>query len=42
VVLVDDLPVTAVGKLDKNALAARWADVVAAEGAAPDPDGGHR
>ena len=42
VVLVDDLPVTAVGKLDKNALAARWADVVAAEAAAPVPDGGHR
>ena len=28
-VVVDDLPVTAVGKLDKNALARRWADLTA-------------
>jgi non-ribosomal peptide synthetase component E (peptide arylation enzyme) len=30
VVVVDDLPVTAVGKLDKNALARRWADLAVA------------
>jgi len=33
VVVVDDLPVTAVGKLDKNALARRWADLTAADAA---------
>jgi len=43
VVVVDELPVTAVGKLDKNALAARWAESLAAEAATPaDPAGGHR
>ncbi|MFA5886129.1 MAG: class I adenylate-forming enzyme family protein [Acidimicrobiia bacterium] len=44
VVVVDELPVTAVGKLDKNALATRWADQLAAEAATTpaDPAGGHR
>ena len=33
VVVVGDLPVTAVGKLDKNALARRWAELTADESA---------
>ncbi|MFM8304856.1 MAG: class I adenylate-forming enzyme family protein, partial [Actinomycetota bacterium] len=40
VVVVEDLPVTAVGKLDKNALAARWSG--STEALPTDPHGGHR
>lgn len=46
VVTVDDLPVTAVGKLDKNALARRWSELAADESDARPrppaaPAGGH-